>query len=162
MKRWMLSVCVVLLAAVGLGFPARAADRECKNVAGRVFELQVPAPNDPFGRVLGTVTGVLEGSVTAILTSPPGPATSTFDVFLTKSGDAIAATGEAAFDPTDNVGVVLDDLTLTIVWGSGKFEGATGTINLKGEGFNVLPPPAGGPGLTYFTLQYRGSICVPK
>ncbi len=156
------AVCLVAMA-VAVSAQAQGSP-ECRNVSGIIHEVQIPAPNDPIGRVLGLTAGSLTGSETSILTAPPGPTTPTFDVFETISGDVLAANGVAIFTPTSTPGVVTDDLTLTVVWGSGKFTGATGTINVTGEGHNVFPPgdSRGGPGKTYFNLRYKGNVCVPR
>jgi len=47
---------------------------------------------------------------------------------------------------------------LTITGGSGKHDGATGTITFDGQGHN----PFGGPGLGTFDVIYRGSVRDPN
>ena len=78
---------VLCLAVLGTAIEARA---DCHYVRGDIAETRIPAPNDPLSRVMGTVTGVLNGAVTAVITSPP-PNVRSFDVFLTKSGDMLTA-----------------------------------------------------------------------
>ncbi|HSL21021.1 MAG TPA: hypothetical protein VK886_05755 [Vicinamibacterales bacterium] len=153
-------VCVFL---IGGGSVARA-DSGCKTVRGKILEVQIPAPNDPFGRVVGTVTGAINGSASAILTSlVPGaePGTleaTTQDIFVTKKGDMLVTTGNATFTFVD-ANTVSDVLTLEVdgAASTGRFAGATGTIVATGFGFNL----GAGPGQTYFQLEYKGEVCRP-
>ena len=80
-----LALCVVML---GTAIEARA---DCKHVRGGIAETRIPS-NDPLGRLLGTVTGVLNGASTTFLTTPP-PNVTSYDVFLTTAGDVLIATG---------------------------------------------------------------------
>jgi hypothetical protein len=48
-------------------------------------------------------------------------------------------------------------LTLTVIGGSGKYAGATGTVYVTGTGYNLFGPNAG-PGSTFFDVRYRGQI----
>jgi hypothetical protein len=75
-----LALCVVML---GTAIEARA---DCKHVRGGIAETRIPS-NDPLGRLLGTVTGVLNGASTVFITSPP-PNVTSYDVFLTTAGDS--------------------------------------------------------------------------
>jgi hypothetical protein len=157
-------VCAFILGTAltpQMGFSAG----NCKNVSGHIVETLLPfgAPNDPLGRVLGTVTGVLNGSKTAILDSlVPGPGgvltATTKDIFVTNTRDLLWASGVAVFTPIPGQppGFFTDDLTLTIVGGSGKFEGATGTIKVVGRSENLFSP---NPGDAFFDLDYRGEVC---
>ena len=54
----------------GGGRPAVEARADCHNVRGSIAETRIPS-NDQFGRLLGTVTGVLNGASTVFITSPP-------------------------------------------------------------------------------------------
>ena len=159
---WITSVFIVWVAFAPQ--PSFAA-ANCKNVSGQIVESLLPfgAPNDPLGRVLGTVTGVLNGSKTAILTSlVPGAEgvlnATTMDIFVTKSRDLLWATGVAVFTPIPGqpAGFFTDELTLTVIGGTGKFEGATGTINVVGESQNLFSPNAGE---AFFDLAYSGEVC---
>jgi hypothetical protein len=139
----------------------------CQPVAGKISETIISpfALNDPFGRTLGTVEGVLNGSTTATITTfnpPPAPFIvlniTTLNVFVTKGGDVLVGTGAGAFTPIPGKppGEFTDSLTVTITGGTGKFAGATGTIVYSGEGHCVF-----GPGLVRFDFTYNGSVCTP-
>jgi len=168
-------ICVwfVLFAALAsLSFAGRPGS-DCRKVRGRVTETlinPVGAPGDPVGRVLGTVTGALNGAETAII-NPPGPqpgpggtlVAETVNVFVTDAGDTLVTKGNAVFSPIPGTPNVQDTLTLEIQpeESTGRFSGATGTITLEGIGFNLLAnfpgPPT--PGDTYFSFRYKGTIC---
>ena len=83
-----LALCVVML---GTAIEARA---DCKYIRGGIAETLIPS-NDPIGRLLGTVTGVLNGASTVFITSPP-PNVTSYDVFVTTAGDVLIATGVSA------------------------------------------------------------------
>jgi hypothetical protein len=160
------SMTVLLATDVARAERPDAKERGCQTVEGQIIELEVPANevNNPVnhGRVVGPVTGALKGAVTSILTGgatpPPGAslAVTTQNVFVTKDGDMLVASGLAVL--TFNAdGTVKDDATLTVLGAAstGKFAGATGTIELTGTGFNF----GGGPGVGRFEFDYRGEIC---
>ena len=154
-------VCMTVLLAADV---VRAGS--CQTVSGQITELEVPAneQNNPInhGRVVGPVTGFLKGAETAYYTGgaapPPGAAigVTTQNVFVTKEGDMLVATGVGAFSFNPD-GTVDDDVTLTVVGAqsTGRFAGTTGTIQLTGTGFNF----GGGPGVGRFEFVYRGEIC---
>lgn len=137
----------------------------CHSANGSLTELQVPAPNEPFGRFVGFATGTLGGAETWTFTAPLLPTPGGFDagthnVFVPRGGGMLDATGHAVLtrDP-DELGTYSVESTLTIQGASstGAFAGATGTITLTGAVFDFL----GGPGHANFDLRYRGEICVP-
>jgi hypothetical protein len=139
------------------------AQSGCQTVQGKILDVQVPAPNDPLGRVLGTVTGALFGSKTSILLTlqPGAPGTLVFesqDIFVEKAGDMLVTTGSGVFTFI-GPGTVSEVLTLVVdgLASSGRFAGATGTINVTGTGFNL----GQGPGATYLDLDYSGQVCRP-
>jgi hypothetical protein len=144
-------------------------DLKCRHIAGRLEETlihPVGAPGDPIGRVVGESRGSLNGAETAILTSlGPGPdgtlLADTVNIFVTGPGDSLAAQGQAVFTPISQTDVK-DDLTLTILpnESTGKYQGATGTIQLEGVGFNLFPSAV--PGQTTFIFRYSGEICRPR
>ena len=158
MKRNRKIAVVLCLAVLGTAIEARA---DCQHVRGGITETVIPSPNDPFGRALGNVHGVLNGASTAVLTSRnPSPTAlnfTSFDVFVTNRGDMLTATGAVVMTPVPGKppGEFTSDVTLTITGGSGKYAGATGTITFEGQGHNVF----GGPGVGTFDVIYRGSVC---
>ena len=156
MKRNTKIALVMCLAVLGTAIEARA---ECKHVRGGITSTSIPS-NDPFGRVLGNVDGVLNGASTAFITSNNGLNATSFDVFVTNGGDMLTATGAVALTPVPGKppGEFTEKATLTITGGSGKYAGATGTIALEGQGHNVF----GGPGVGTFDVIYRGSVCGPN
>jgi hypothetical protein len=170
MKIWTLFLVSFALISVTM---AGGRGSDCKTVRGRVTETlinPVGAPGDPIGRVLGTVTGALNGAETAIILPPgpqPGPngtiLAETINVFVTDAGDTLVTKGNAVFTPIPGTGNVQDTLTLEVQpdESTGRYSGATGTIVLEGIGFNLLTnypdPPT--PGDTYFIFRYNGRIC---
>ena len=76
-----LAVCVVLL---GTAIEARADD--CQYVRGSISETRISLGTEPT-RLLGTVTGVLNGAVTVTLLSLPPNVVRSLDIFVTKSGE---------------------------------------------------------------------------
>lgn len=165
MKKFSKAASILCLAVCGIVTSAVAS--ECKNVSGNIDETIIPAPNDPFGRTLGTVEGVLNGSSTVIITSftpfPPAPfitlAITSLNVFRTKDGDTLIGTGAGTITPIPGKppGEFFENVTITIVGGSGKYTGATGSIVISGEGHMVFA----GPGVGTFNISYSGSVCTP-
>ena len=147
---------VLGLAVVGTAAEARA---DCQHVRGSDVETIIPSPNDPLGRVLGIVDGVLSGASTAFLTSESvdGLSATSFDVFVTKRGDILTATGAVTLTPVpDSSSEFTETAILTITGGSGAYNGAIGTIRLEGRG---LFDSAGG---GTFDVIYHGSVCGPN
>ena len=157
MKRNATIAVALCLAALGTGIEARAA--ECQNVRGSDVETIIPSPNDPFGRTLGIVNGVLNGASSAVVTSlsPDGLHATSSDVFVTNGGDILTATGAVTLTPVPGSSSELtENATLTITGGSGKYTGATGTITLAGRA--VFDSSGGGT----FDVIYQGSVCGPN
>ena len=159
---------VVCMAAFSLAPVARADDDKCKDVNGHAVATTIPAPNDPLGRTLGSSTGDLKASVSGFLTSlTPQPDGSihvtSVEVWVLGPQDILIFTCKTTATPIPGapVGTVSASTTETVVGGTGKFVGASGTLNLTGTGFNVFGPNAG-PGSTYFDETYRGNICRSK
>jgi hypothetical protein len=48
---------------------------------------------------------------------------------------------------------------LTLIGGTGSFEGWSGELEAIGTGFNIFGPAAG-VGSTYFDLKYGGTLCT--
>jgi hypothetical protein len=146
---------VLGLAVLGTAIEARA---DCQHVRGSDVETIIPS-NDPLGRVLGIVDGVLNGASTAYLTSESadGFNATSFDVFVTKRGDILTATGAVTLTPVPgSSSEVTETATLTITGGSGNYNGASGTITLEGRA--VFDSAGGGT----FDVIYHGSVCGPN
>jgi hypothetical protein len=146
---------VLGLAVLGTAIEARA---DCQHVRGSDVETIIPS-NDPLGRVLGIVDGVLNGASTAFLTSvsADGLNATSSDVFVTRRGDILTATGAVTLTPLPgSSSEVTETATLTITGGSGSYNGASGTITLEGRG--VFDSNGGGT----FDVIYHGSICGPN
>ena len=156
MKRNTTIALALCLAALGTRIEARA---ECQQVRGSDVETIIPSPNDPLGRTLGIVNGVLNGASSALVnsTSPDGLHATSLDVFVTNRGDILTATGAITLTPVPGSSNELtENATLTITGGSGKYAGATGTITLVGKA--VFDSSGGGT----FDVIYQGSVCGPN
>ncbi len=156
--RWLAAAALVGVAAT----PVAAQGRTCTVVSGKLNEFILPngSSGDPFGRILGVVTGDLEGSVTAFLTtfvpSPSGNVRVTNNHAIgNAAGDLIFTRGAADWTVVIP-GFFLVDMTLIIQGGTGKYESATGSIKLQGIGNNIAP------GTGQFIDNYRGEICVTR
>ena len=162
MKRTLLGIGI----AASLFWPSVSSGQtNCQNVSGQAQHTLIPAPNDPFGRIIGPASGTLKSVITAFITNltfrPDGAIdATTVDLWVLSPQDQITFDGRATFTPVPGqpVGTVNDQLTLTVRSGTGQFEGATGTIAVTGIGYNLFGPDAG-LGKTYFQLNYSGSIC---
>ena len=146
---------LALMLCVAVAGPAVEARADCHYVRGSIAETRIPS-NDPIGRLLGTVTGVLNGASTVFLTNPP-PNVTSYDVFLTTAGDVLIATGVSA--PRTPVpgepGEFTSHVDLTIVGGFGKYAGATGTMTFDGISHTGTVPPTS-------DLVYQGTVCGPN
>jgi hypothetical protein len=139
------------------------AQSSCQQVSGKLNELIMPqgaAPNDPAGRVLGNVDGSLEGATTAFINSLApiangGLHVTTYNAYATQEGNFLFATGIADWTFVKS-GFYQQDLTLTVVGGTGRYSNATGSIHVVGIGNNV------GPGTGQFLSEYRGQVCAPQ
>lgn len=162
MKRTLLGICV----AASLFSPnVSSGQSNCQNVAGQAQFILIPAPNDPFGRILGPSSGSLKAAITAMVTNltflPSGAIDATsVELWVLSPQDQILFNGRATFTPVPGqpVGTVSDQLTLTVAGGTGAYEGATGRVDVTGTGYNLFGPDAG-PGKTYFQVNYSGSVC---
>ena len=143
-----LALCVVML---GTAIEARA---DCKYIRGGIAETAIPS-NDAFGRLLGTVTGVLNGASTVFLTTPP-PNVTSYDVFLTTAGDVLIATGAPTRAPVPGEpGEFISHVDLTVVGGFGKYAEATGTMTFDGRSHTGTVPRTA-------DLVYQGTVCGPN
>jgi len=149
-----LTLCV---AVAGTAIEARAdclPDMTKKKVRGSIAETSIPS-NDPIGRLLGTVTGVLNGASTVFITSPP-PNVTSYDVFLTTAGDVLIATGVPTRTPVrGEPGEFISHVDLTVVGGFGQYAGATGTMTLDGRAHTGAVP-------TTADLVHQGTVCGPN
>ncbi len=145
-----LMLCV---AVAGTAVEARA---DCQYIRGGIAETAIPSSNDPIGRLLGTVTGVLNGASTVFLTTPP-PNVTSYDVFLTTAGDVLIATGVSA--PRTPVpgepGEFISHVDLTIVGGFGQYAEATGTMTFDGVSHTGTVPRTA-------DITYKGTVCGPN
>ena len=152
------------LCGVALALPARAQNFPgpgCSEVSGRLNEFilqQAAAPVDPFGRIVGTVKGSLQGATTAFLTSltPAGGGDLRLtinDVIATSEGAIIYTVG-AAYWTYISDGFYQVDATLAIAGGTGKYGNATGSLHYLGVGNHI------GPGTGQFVQEYRGRLCL--
>lgn len=159
MRRYITVGVAVLALGAASAAPVEAG---CTTIGGKFTELILPqasAPNDPAGRILGTVDGSLEGATTAFLTSITpelngGLHVTTYDTFATLEGNQLFAVGDGHWVFIKN-GFYKVSLTLTIVGGTGKWSTVGGTIYTQGVGNNV------GPGTGTFQQAYTGGICTP-
>jgi hypothetical protein len=134
----------------------------CREVSGSALWSLIPAPNDPFGRILGPTIGDLQASVTAIITSlTPSPTgvltTESQEIWVLSPKDIITFKGKATFTPVFFAapGTFIDALTLTATGGFGRYANVTGTIEVRGTGYGVTA----GPGNGYFDVKYKGTLC---
>jgi hypothetical protein len=142
-----LMLCV---AVAGTAVEARA---DCHYIRGSIAETRIPS-NDQFGRLLGTVTGVLNGASTVFITSLT-PVQS-YDVFLTTAGDVLIATGVPTRTPEPGEpGEFFTHVDLTVVGGSGKYAEATGTMTFDGRFHTGTVPQTA-------DLVYQGTVCGPN
>ena len=151
MTRYTQLALMVCVAVAGTAVEARA---DCHKVRGSIAETSIPS-NDPIGRLLGTVTGVLNGASTVYITSRP-PHVTSFDVFLTTAGDVLIATGvPTRTSVPDEPGEFISHVALTVIGGSGKYAEATGTMTFDGRSHTGTVPPT-------TDLVYEGTVCGPN
>jgi hypothetical protein len=138
------------VALLGTAIEARA---DCHYLRGSIAETRIPS-NDPLGRLLGTVTGVLNGASTVFITSV-NP-TRSYDVFVTTQGDMLIAIGAPTRTPVPgDPGEFISHVDLTIIGGAGKYAEATGTMTFDGTSHTGTVPPTA-------DLIYRGTVCGPN
>ncbi len=142
---------LLCLAILGFGssVPGNQAKSDCENIGGT---LAVAFTSELT--TLGIVTGGLKGAVTAtILEQSPGE-DGTMNaqlehVYVTEAGDVLHTADQAVLVPV-NASTALMTEQSVIISGTGKFEGATGTLESTG----VVDFAHG-----QVTLRYRGQIC---
>lgn len=153
-----LSMPAMILSAA-LAVPA-APQNQCQGgqyLRGSIAETRIASPNE--GRLLGTVTGVLNGASTVFTTGTPPDVTS-FDTFVTTQGDMLTAIGRPTRTPIPGAppGEFTSHVDLTITGGSGKYAGATGWMTFDGQSHNAF----GGVGVATADLVYRGCASGPN
>ena len=145
---------LALMLCVAVAGTAVEAHADCHYVRGSIAETRIPS-NDPFGRLLGTVTGVLNGASTVFITSPP-PNVTSYDVFLTTAGDVMIGTGIPTRTPVPGEpGEFFTHVDLTVIGGSGKYAAATGTMTFDGRFHTGTDPQTA-------DLVYQGTVCGPN
>ena len=151
MKRNATLALVLCLAVLGTAIEARA---DCHYVRGSIAETRISIGTEPT-RILGNVTGVLNGAVTVTLLSTLPPVRS-LDIFVTKSGDVLRAEGLPTRTPVPGEpGEFTVHVDLTIVGGAGKYEGAYGTMESDGLSNTAAVPP-------HTEFIYKGTVCGPN
>lgn len=136
----------------------------CKRVRGDVDLTLIPSPNDPLGRSIGPSGGGLKGAVTSVITSlvPQGGdviLATTLETWVGGLTDILNASANVTYTQIGSTFDFTVDATQTIVSGTGKYSGATGTIHVTGIGHDLFGPNAG-PGSTNFELEYDGTVCT--
>jgi hypothetical protein len=165
MKTISLYACAGLFGCL-LALPAVAQTTTpapgCRDVSGSALWSLIPAPNDKFGRIMGPSIGDLPASITAIITNLVPSSTGVLsteseEVWLLSTTDIITFKGKATFTPRFfTTPVIYDDaLTLTATGGFGRYSKVTGTIEVRGAGYNINA----GPGAGYFDVRYKGTLC---
>ena len=136
------------------------AQPDCVEVGGMIMtNLGVIPP----ATTLGTATGDLKGAVAATILNVSPPAangTTVFTVqhhFVTETGDTVSVdVAQATVAPVEPGRLAVVSYPVKIIGGTGKFAGATGTINNIGEvDLPNFPNLAGGK--TVF--RYTGQVC---
>jgi hypothetical protein len=146
---------IALAVGVALFGTAIEARADCQYLRGSITETRISLGTEPT-RILGTVTGVLNGAVTVTLLNPQPPVKS-LDIFVTKSGDVLRAEGLPVRTPIPGAppGEFSVHVDLTITGGFGKYEGAYGTMEFDGLGHTAAVPPT-------TELIYKGTVCGPN
>ena len=145
----------VALAVALLGTAIEARADDCQYVRGSIAETRISLGTEPT-RLLGTVTGVLNGAVTVTLLSGP-PNVKSLDIFLTKSGDVLRTEGSPTRTPIPGAppGEFTVHVELDIKGGFGKYEGAYGTMEFNGLSHTAAVPPNS-------ETVYKGTVCGPN
>lgn len=152
MKRNAIPALVLCLAVFGTVMEARD---ECQYLRGSIAETRISQGTEPT-RILGTVTGVLNGAGTVTILST-SPVVRSLDIFVTKSGDVLRAEGLPTRTPIPGAppGEFSVHVELEIKGGFGKYEGAYGTMEFNGVSHTAAVPPN-------TELIYTGTVCGPN
>ena len=144
---------LLFVTAFGRAIEARADD--CQYLRGSIAETRISQGTEPT-RLLGTVTGVLNGAGTVTILATV-PVVRSLDIFLTKSGDVLRAEGLPTRTPIPGAppGEFSVHVDLQIIGGSGKYESAFGTMEFDGVSHTTATPPT-------TELIYTGTVCGPN
>jgi hypothetical protein len=136
--------------AMCLGVPPGFADAEhCRHVGGSVFTNFI----DPPTNALGPVSGDLAGAVSVQILAINGNVYHIRKHFVTTSGDTMTvADTDFTTYPTGVSGLAAATEPMTITGGTGRFDGATGSVTFFGA--------INGDGEVM--LRYSGTVCFPK
>ena len=143
---------MAVLAALASGFsavPGAAGNSHCEPVGGTVFTNFV----DPPTNALGPVSGDLPGAVSVQILAINGNVYHIRKHFVTTSGDTMTvADTDFTTYPTSVSGLAAATEPMTITGGTGRFDGATGSVTFFGA--------INGDGEVM--LRYSGTVCFPK
>jgi hypothetical protein len=148
----LVAACILAIAT-----NAWAASPECRAVDGSISADLVTNHNVSTGLALGTVTGDLKGAVMATFTTTAGSGgvieLTLYHNFVTVSRASLSTADTGSLTPIPGMsGVYHMAVTYRVTGGTGKFAGATGTLQNHGTAdLNT--------GL--LTLTYTGEICTP-
>ncbi|MBA2669779.1 MAG: hypothetical protein H0U67_05350 [Gemmatimonadetes bacterium] len=145
------------VAVVGLGTaPGALHAKDCTPVAGSInASLLGGEPTT----ALGTVTGGLAGATRAIVTSQAAQQDGSVKLvlrhdFVTTDGGVLTTEDVATWHPVPTrEGAFLMSTDYTITGGTGRWEGASGTLSNEG----VADTESG-----LLTLRYRGDVCTAE
>jgi len=139
---------MAVLAAPASGFsavPGAAANGHCQPVGGSVFTNFVDSSD-----AIGPVSGDLAGAVSVQILAINGNVYHIRKHFVTTSGDTMTvADTDFTTYPTSVSGLAAATEPMTITGGTGRFDGATGSVTFFGA--------INGDGEV--TLRYSGTIC---
>jgi hypothetical protein len=155
------AACVVTVVALfgvfthGSGTPTARADASCRHVSGSISANVVTNANVSTGLALGNVTGGLAGATMATFIVSAG---SGGDLnlllhhnFVTNSRDSLNTSDTGTLIPVPGLANFYRmSVNYTITGGTGKFAGATGSLQNHGEADLTS-------GL--LTLTYSGQVC---
>ena len=139
---------MAVLVASAAGFsavPGAAANGHCQPVGGSVFTNFVDQTH-----AVGPVSGDLAGAVSVQILAINGNVYTIRKHFVTTSGDTMTvADTDFTTYPTSLSGLAAATEPMTITGGTGRFDGATGSVTFFGA--------INGDGEV--TLRYSGTIC---
>lgn len=138
---------MAVLAAPASGFsavPGAAADGHCKPVGGSVFTNFVDGSN-----AVGPISGDLAGAVSVQILQVTGNVYHIRKHFVTTSGDTITVADTDFTTYPTSAGIAAATEPMTITGGTGRFDGASGSV----EFFGAINADG------EVILRYSGTIC---